>query len=209
MMKVVVFSCDTYSWLIPIFSHFYEKNWPDNPYQTVFVTETEKTKEVTTFCAGKLEWANRMIKYLNSCNDETFLLLSVDYIIEKKVDTNRIKRAEGLCKNNIGCVRLFPLDDKWSRFLFDTNIEGFKEYPLDKRYSISLQASIWQKEFLLEFLRKGETCWQTEGRGSRRIYNSKYRVIWADTAILSYRLRGYMTRGKVIEEMAKWVKENW
>lgn len=207
-MKIVVFSCDTYSWLIPIFLHFYEKSWPDNPYQTVFVTETEKTKGVTTFCAGKLEWTDRMIKYLNSCDDETFLLLSVDYIIEKKVDTDRIKRAENLCRNNIGCVRLYT-HDRWSKFLFDTNIEGFKEYPLDKRYSISLQASIWQKEFLLEFLKKGETCWKTEGRGSIRIHNSKYRVIWNDTAILSYRLRGYMKRGQVIEEMEKWVKENW
>lgn len=208
MMKVVVFSCDTYSWLIPIFSHFYEKNWPNNPYQTVVVTETEKTKEMITFCAGKLEWADRMIKYLNSCTDETFLLLSIDHIIEKKVDTNRIKMAESLCRNNIGCVRL-QAHDKWSCFLFDANIKGFKEYPLNKCYSISLQAAIWQKKFLFEFLKKGETAWQTESQGSRRICNSKYKVIWTDTEILSYKPCGYMNRGRVIEDVAKWVKENW
>jgi len=208
-MKVVVFSCDLYSWLVPIFLHFYEKNWPDNPYQTECVTETKEIKGMTTFCAGKLQWTDRMIKYLNSRNDETFLLLAIDYIIEKKVDTNRVKMAESLCKNNIGCVRLHAHDQLWSRFLFDSNIKDFKEYPLNERYSVSLQASFWQKEFLFEFLKEGETCWQTESQGSGRIHNSKKKVIWTDTEILSYWPGGLMKRKRVNERIAKWVKENW
>ena len=75
MMKVVVFSCDKYSWLVPTFLHFYEKNWPDNPYQTELVTEAIEAEGITTFCTGNLQWADRAIKYLESINEEIFLLL--------------------------------------------------------------------------------------------------------------------------------------
>jgi len=207
-MKAVVFSCDKYLWLIPTFLHFYERNWPDNPYQTEFVTETKKLDGITTFCAGKLPWADRMIEYLNSYNEEIFLLLAEDYIIEKKVDTNRVKMAASLCKDNIGCVRL-NAHDEWSRFLFDTEIKGFKEYPLNKHYSVSLQTSVWQKEFLLEFLQKGETVWQTETEGSKRIQKSNKKIIWTDTPILNYKPGGYMKKGEVSLATSKWVKENW
>lgn len=208
MMKVAVFSCDKYLWLKPIFLHFYRKNWPDNPYQTEFVTETKKIEGMTTFCVGKIPWADIAIKYLKSLNEETLLLLLDDFILNEPVDTDRVKRAEGLCAGDIGCVRL-QAHDQWSCFLFDSRIKGFKEYPLNKRYCVSLQASIWQKKFLFEFLKEGETCWQTESQGSRRIFNSKYRVIWADTAILSYWPGGYMRRRRINEHVAKWVKENW
>ena len=62
-MRVVIFSCDPYLCLIQIFLHFYEKNWPDNPYKTEFVTETRKIEGVSAFYAGKVPWANRAIKY--------------------------------------------------------------------------------------------------------------------------------------------------
>lgn len=208
-MKVIVITCDKYSWLIPTFLHFYEKNWPDNPYQIEFVTETKEVEGMTTFCAGKLQWADRIIKYLKTYNEETFLLLVEDYILKEKVDTNRIKKAENLCGGDIGCVRLNP-HDGLSRFLVSTKIEGFKEYPLDKPYSISLQPSIWQKEFFLKFLRKGETVWQTEIKGSKRIHVSKKKVIWTDIPIITQcRPCGYIQKGKIIKSVERWVKENW
>lgn len=207
-MKVVVFTCDAYLCLIQYFLHFYEKNWLDNPYQTEFVTETKKIEGVTAFYPGKIPWSDRTIKYLESYNEETFLMLLVDQVITKPINTNIIKRAERLCRDDIGCVRL-NLHDKWSQFLFDANIEGFKEYPLNKCYSASLQAAIWQKEFFLEILRTGENIWQIEKRGSKRIRNLKKRVIWIDIPAISYQLSGYMRKGKVVKSVKQWVKENW
>ena len=205
-MKVIVFSCDRYSWLMPTFLHFYRKNWPDNPYETELVTETIKVKDVNTFCVGKLPWADRAIKYLESFDEETFLLLLEDYIINETVNTSRMKVAESLCDGDIGCVQLNP-HNRLSHFLLDTKIEGFKEYPLDKPYSVSLRSSIWQREFFLEVLKKGETAWQTEVNGSKRIQQDSKKVIWADTPIISY--GGYMGKGVVLKSAEQWVKENW
>ena len=209
-MRVVVFTCDRYSWLVPTFLHFYKKKWPDNPYQTDFVTETKKIDGVTTFCTGKIPWADGAIKYLESCNEESFLLFLEDYIITKLINTNMIKKAEKLCVGDIGCVRLNP-HDRFSQFLVDANIDGFKEYPLDKPYSVSLQPSVWQKEFLLEILQKDENIWQTEIEGSKRIWESNKRIIWADIPILTHCNPpfGYLKRGKIRKPAEQWVKENW
>ncbi len=154
-MKVLIYSDDNYLWLLPNFLHFYKKNWADNPYQAEFMTETKKVKGEVTFCTGTLSWADRMINYLKSSEEELFLFLLIDYIINKTVDTVRVRQAEDLCRGDIGCVRL-NAHDHLSHFLINVGIEGFKEYPLDKPYPISWQPSIWQKEFLLEFLKKGE-----------------------------------------------------
>lgn len=208
-MRIVVFTCDAYSWLIPTFLHFYKKMWPDNPYQTDFVTETKDIGQASTFFTGKIPWPDGAIKYFKSTDEEIFLLLLEDYIIKEPIDTDRIKMAESLCRDDIGCVRLNPRD-RLRRHLFDAGIEGFKEYPLDKPYSISLQPSIWQKKFLFEFLKKGEDVWQVENEGSIRIQQSKMRVIWADVPIITMpRAGGYMKKGRVYGTVEQWCKENY
>ncbi|GAH03536.1 unnamed protein product, partial [marine sediment metagenome] len=76
-------------------------------------------------------------------------------------------------------------------------------------YSVSLQTAIWQKEFLLEFLRKGENIWRVEYAGSKRIHTSKKRVIWSDVPIINYQAGGFMRKGKVAKSVKEWVEKNW
>lgn len=207
-MKVVVFSFDKYSWLIPTFLHFYKKNWPDNPYQTILVTETIKAEGINTFCAGKIAWADRAIEYLNSLKDERFILFLEEYILNETVDTNRVKWAESLCAGDVGCVRLYA-HDRLSRFLVDIEIAGFREYPLDVPYSVSMQSSVWQREFFLKILKSGENAWQSETEGSKRVHKFKKKVIWSDDSIINYHPGGYMKKGRVVKSVERWVEENW
>lgn len=216
-MKIVIFSCDSYSWIVPIFLHFYRKHWPDNPYETWVVTETEASGfgagdryalDYPVFYGGKIPWSDRAAKYLNSINDENFLLFLEEYILNKKINNDEIKRADNLCVDDIGCVRLH-LYNSWSSFLFDINIEGFKEYPIEQRYSVSHQASIWQRQLFIDALKQGETNWQMETEGSKRFSRFKKRIIWKDTPALSYHPCGYMRRRKVVKSEEQWVKENW
>lgn len=211
-MKVVVFSWDAYSWLIPTFWHFYRKNWPDNPYKTEFVTETKKLEFGDfVFYGGKVAWVDRAIKYLKQFDEDKFLLFIDDYILEKNVDTDRVRVAENLCKNRIGCVKL-TANPKHSGFLVDTGIKNFKEYPLDAPYSFSGGVAIWQTSFFLDILqlsRPGENIWQTEMKGSKRIQKFNKQIIWSDTPIVNCAAGGYMKKGKPRKRMVKWVKKNW
>ncbi len=207
-MKIVIFSCDKYLWLVPTFLHFYKKMWPDNPYETIVVTETKKLRGVNTFCAGKIPWSDRAAKYLNSIDDEKFLLFLEEYILNTRVDNDEIKRAENLCVNDIGCVRLHAYNS-WSSFLFDSKIKGYKEYPIEQRYSVSHQSSIWQRRLFLDVLKQGETNWQMETEGSKRFPRFGKRIIWKDVPIINYHPCGYMRRRKVVKSEEQWVKENW
>ena len=208
MMKVIIPTCDKYLWIAPTFLHFYKKNWPDNPYQTEYVTEIIKVEGVPTFCVGKLPWADRIMKYLAFYKEEKFLLILDDCVLTSKVDTVKIKEAEKLCTGSIGCVRLSANSTR-RHFLFDVGIPGFKEYPLDKPYLISTQAAFWQKDFFLDCLKKGESIWQTETEGSKRICKSKKRVISSDVPIISHHHGGYIRKGKIVKSVSEWIKENW
>ncbi len=216
-MKVVIFSCDSYSWIVPTFLHFYKKNWPDNPYETVVVTETEASGfgagdpyaiDYGVFYAGKIPWSDRAAKYLNSIDDETFLLFLEEYILNERVNTDEIKRADNLCVDDIGCVRLHAYNS-WSSFLFDSKIKGYKEYPIEQRYSVSHQSSIWQRRLFLDILKRGESNWQMETEGSKRFHKFGKRIIWKDTPIINYHPCGYMRRRKVVKSEEQWVRENW
>ncbi|GAG94112.1 unnamed protein product, partial [marine sediment metagenome] len=46
--------------------------WPDNPYQTDFVTETKEIAGQTPFYTGRIPWADGAIKYFESCDEEKF-----------------------------------------------------------------------------------------------------------------------------------------
>lgn len=207
-MKVVVFTCDEYSWLIPTFWHFYRKNWKDNPYKTEFVTETKKLDfGDSVFYGGKIPWADRITKYLKQLDEDKLFLMLDDYILESSVDSYKVKIGENLCKDDIGCIKLSAKDEGLSRFLIDIGIKGFKKYPLDKPYSLSLQVAIWQKSLFLDVLKQGESIWETEVNGSKRMQNFHKQVLWSDTPAINY--GGYMNKGRPVEEVVEWIKKNW
>lgn len=207
-MKVIVSTCDKYTWIIPVFLHFYRKNWLDNPYQTEIVTETDHI-DGTVFYNEETSWASRLINYLKQSKEDKILLILEDCIIRKTIDTKMIKIAEELCKGNVGCVRLVG-PDKWFNYTTDVGIKGFREYPFNRNYCFSLTSAIWQKQFLLDGLRKGENVWQTEVEGSKRFgqLKSKWRVLWSETPIIDYQGGGLMARGKLHSPVVKWALED-
>lgn len=212
-MKVVIPTCDEYSQIIPTFWHFYKKNWKDNPYKTEFVTETKEFNFGDfVFYGGKISWAERMIKYLKQLDEDKLLLILDDYILKSNIDSHKVKIAESLCKDDIGCVKLAINDEgaSWNGLMVDTEVEGFEEYPdralLGGLHSISFQVAIWQKSALLDILQPGESIWESEVKGSMRF---RKRVLRPNVPIIDYSPCGYMKKGSPVEAVAKWVDENW
>jgi len=204
-MKVVILACNKYTWLVPIFLHFYKKYWPDNPYQTEIVTETGYI-DGTVFYNEETSWSNRLLNYLKQSKENKFLLVMEEHFIDKLVDNQRVEDAEKLCSGNIGCVRLNAIDRWFCKYAVETNIKNFKEYPLDKSYSMSMQTSIWQKQYLLDVLRENEDIWQTEIDGSERLkeLKSKWRILWPKSAIIGYEAGGIMKKGRLWMPIVKW-----
>lgn len=207
-MKVIVLACNRYTWLVPISLHFYIKYWRDNPYQTEIVAEADY-KGGANFDAHGGDWSSWVLNYLRQSKESKFLLIMEDFIIRKPIDTRKVKIAEKLCEGNVGCVRLNGPDKWFRRHAIKTDAEGFGEYPLDKRYSMSLQVSIWQKQYLLDILRENESAWQTEHKGSERLkeLKGKWRILWSESTIIDYNPTGLMSKGELFLPTVKWTMQ--
>ena len=204
-MKVVILTCDNYDWIVPIFLHFYKKYWPEKPYETEIITESNHLDGYVFYTKG-VSWSSGILNYLEQSSDNKFLLLMEDYIIKGPVNTGRVQLAERLCEGNVGCVRLNAPDKYYSRHTIESGTKFYKEYPLDKPYSMSMQAAIWQKQYLIELLRHKEDAWQAELAGSKRIASMKgrWRILWAKSAIIDYQSGGIMRKGQPELSVMKW-----
>ncbi len=207
-MKIVILTCNKYTWLVPIFLHFRKKYWPDNPYPIEIIAETEHV-EGSVFYTKGAPWSSGILNYLKQSDDDKFFLTPEDYIIESMVDTNRVRLAESLCEGNVGCVRL-NTPDKYYRHTVESSVKYFKEYQLDKPYSMSMQAAIWQKRYLIDVLRAGEDAWQAEIIGSKRLatMKGKWRILWPKSAIIDYQAGGIMKAGRPRLSVMRWALED-
>ena len=206
-MKVIVMTCNRNRWLIPVFLHFYKKYWPDNPYQIEIVTDSKRIrKRGEVFYARDPSWASILIKYIKQSEEDKFLVILEDCLIWEKVDTERVKFAEKLCKGNVGYVRLNNMPGIYfKRSTISTKNKGFGEY-VGGRFAMVLHSSIFQKQFLLDVLREGESVWDTERNGTKRINKMKrrWRILWPETNIIDYSHVGIMRKGELQEDVVRW-----
>lgn len=203
-MKVVVSTCDEYAWIIPVFLHFLRKSWPDNPYEIEIITE-KKPIAGKVFYAKGASWSARIINYLKQCGEDKILLIVEDNISCKLVNTEIVQRAEELCEGDVGCVSLKAPPRYYENHSIDSKVKGFREYPLGEKYSISMQATIWQKRYLLDVLREGETIWNFERKGSVRLkkLKGKWRILWADSPAFKFYAGTLMREGRLVTSVVK------
>lgn len=205
-MKIIVITCDKYAWIIPIFLHFFRKYWPDNPYEIEIITnENHIDGNVFYGHSGESRWGKRVIDYLKQSKEDKFLMFLDDYLLSEIVNTEKIQRAEETCKDNIGSVNLHAPPRYFEDHTINSNIKGFREYPVDGNYSFSDGPVIYQKQYLLDILRD-EDVWKSEVKGSKRLaeMKGKWRVLWAESRLVIYPWGGLMRRGKFRFDPAKW-----
>jgi len=209
-MKIVLLTCDEYRWLVPVFSYFLKKYWPDNPYEVEIVTESEHIDGDAVYYAGKSSWSSMLIKYLKQSKEDKILLIVEDYLFKSTVNTARVKTAEKFCEGNVGCVRLGNCPHKYFKkhTVRYSHAKGFREYSLEHRFSTVIHIAFFQRQFLLDILKKGENVWQAENNGAKRLrkMESKWRVLWPEANIIDYlHVGGLIRKGKLRPQALKWV----
>lgn len=207
-MKIVILTCDEYAWIVPFCLYFYKKYWPDNPYQTEIITESNHMDGSVYYTEGA-SWSSGILSYIKQSKENKFILIQEDFLIESPVDTTKIRKAELLCKGDVGCVRLTNTPHRYfQRHSVDSDISGFREYPLSGRFAMTTQMGICQKSFLFDALRENETAWETEKNGSERLarLTHKWKIIWPENRIVNYHDGGLMRKGALRPEVLKWMK---
>ncbi|WP_024787510.1 hypothetical protein [Lebetimonas sp. JH369] len=107
-----------------------------------------------------ISFSKSLLSYLESIDDEYFILMLDDFIILKEVDNSKIEKAFEFIKSKNGVyLRLIPnpkgdikIDENYSKF------DVKKGVP----YITSLQMAIWKKEFLIQLLKYDFNPWEFE-----------------------------------------------
>lgn len=175
-MKIICTTSNSYKHIVPIFIHLFNKYWGD-PIEIVGYEHPgcELPANFTFHSMGvqsgnKQDFSNDLRKYFEK-QDQYFIWLMEDTFI-KEVDFEKLGKCKVLfhSKMNIGRISLSSdsLKHYTSKPIYDTLLLGVGNHctihstPPDSDYRLSTQPAIWNRDYLLKWLRPDHSPWEFE-----------------------------------------------
>lgn len=177
-LSLLVGSCDKYDFIWDKFFTLFDKYWDHNiNINKYFITENKPAnhKDFKSLCVGKYIWTKFAALAVEQVDTDYILWMQDDYFLRKTINLDQFKYYMYFVESN-DVDRLGIHDHSYLyRYARSTN-EMFRlaQYSL---YTLSLQASIWNRKFLLSLLKeKDETNWQFEIDGTVRLNKAKHKI---------------------------------
>lgn len=166
-MSLVVFSCDAYNDLWEDFFRYLNIYWEDRLNESYLVNNRNQfeCKGIKVINAGDGDWSTRARIALEQINTPYVMIFLEDYFLAKKIDNRKIEEAvlfmesEGIhyYKLELSAVRSYQNWKSYKDTKYIFNI------PRTQNYGIDTSISLWNKDFLLELLGKGDySAWKFE-----------------------------------------------
>jgi hypothetical protein len=164
-MKVICTTSNKYLHLIQVFTYLFNKYWSSEQEVTILGYDKPKCllpANFTFYSMGKQgpkeEWSTDLRKYFEQVEDDSWCWLMEDTFL-KRVDLVKVARALVYTNNYIG--RFDLTNDVQKRFHKTIGNEMVMAMP-GTSYLLSTQPSIWNRNFLLEYLTPGLDPWAFE-----------------------------------------------
>lgn len=187
-LTILVSTCDSYKDLWEPFYQCLTKYVLLN-CDVVFVSESLKFNKFKTITPGFLPWGERNLIALESIETDYILWLLEDYFyIEPLRQIDVLKYLKFIIENDIDRLQISPdwhNEDIYSFINKKNQLPLFKYSKVESSipYSVSLQPSIWKKEYILQILKKDYSPWDLEVKGS--ILNKSEKV-FIDSSITQH-----------------------
>lgn len=197
--RVFIPTCRPYYWIIPAFSLLFRRYWseqqevvvagyepildymPDNfewPDNWGFYSIDDKTYPQN-------RWSDGVIKFLQAMPDELCILMLEDMLLVRTVDVRTVASLADYMMQHKEVVRIDLTTD---RLYAGASPGQLPEYGYwgstdliwsepESPYHLSLQASIWRREYLLHYMVPGETPWDLEMAGTTRLSSTPELVV--------------------------------
>ncbi|MBQ5531896.1 MAG: hypothetical protein IIT98_07855 [Kiritimatiellae bacterium] len=171
---VLVCSCDGYSDLHRPFSRLWLKYWPDCPFDTVLLTETDPGADAepcfsrVIACGKGMDWCAMLSYALKRIDTPRVILAMDDYLLSGRVDTRLVLKRLGQAERwNAANLRLLPNPPpgRSNTLPFDGDDSLFRYKP-STGYCIATQTGIWDKDFLADLAEGKGSAWEFERYGS-------------------------------------------
>jgi hypothetical protein len=203
-VSAVVVSYDGAADIWPGFFTLLSRFWADLPYPLYLISNhlTFADPRVTALCVGDdLSWSETLMRGLERISTQYVLLMLDDFFLTAPVDTALVVRLHhAMVARGAAYLRLVanPAADSpcpdWP--MIGTISKGAP-------YRASLQMAFWRRSALIELLRRDESAWDFEIKGSRRsdAMREDFLGVCGDFAIIPY--RHVLRRGKLLPDAVR------
>ena len=162
--KIIVTTSDHYHHCLPIFFKCWEKHW-GGPIELAGYKEPDKLPPYVTFVSmgeqgAPEDFSTDLAKYF-STQPDWFIWMMEDTFI-KGVDRFEIEFLTGFCKRGVGRIGLTRDVVKREHEVIWTGDYSIAKADPKSAYRLSTQPSIWNRSFLLQYLKPGLTPWKFE-----------------------------------------------
>lgn len=169
-LSILICSCDEYIDIWPAFFFFLKKHWPNCSWPIFLMTNHEKWSypNLSVINVGDGAWGTRFLCALNELKTRYALILMEDYLLLKPPDESFINAAMNYMREErVSYLRLFPLPgpDRIINRLQDIDIG---EIEPGSDYRVSLQASLWDVDYIKKLVRPEDSPWDFELAGTKR-----------------------------------------
>ena len=180
-IKIYVLGCAKYADLFKEFTERFQKYWGSPFLAYISPYDIER-------------WSNGVIDFLNSIDDEYFILLHEDFYLTELVDLETINKLYKLA-----------VEEKADRVSLMGNhspertekVSWYNVYKPNQPYQVSFEASVQRRGFLLDHLRPNENPWDSERHPIKRGVNGK--ILTSDKPCIFYGDK--LRQGKLQEEI--------
>ena len=182
-MKVYVATSNLYVGLIPEMAARLNRYWPDQDVTILGfdVAPPEFPKNFKFHSLGVQadfgrSWTDPLKPFFESIDDEYFVLLLDDYFLTAPVDPEMIRYAETMVEAG---VDKFDLSDDRSkeRYRLYKHYSGVIESAQCAAYRVSLQAAIWNRLYLLRYMKPSRSAWDFECDGYKEAFNDGAKIL--------------------------------
>lgn len=228
-LTILVSSCDKNADLWPVFFQIFKKKWPDCPCRIILNTETQSYSfdglNIECLCVSNnktdkttlsYNWSDRLIDNLKQIKTKYTLFLLEDFYIKNQVNTldveSLVKKLETI--KNFGALYLSDNESNYPSY-YNKKINLYKRHKFN-HYKINATPAIWNTKVLLKILKKHESPWDFEFKGTNRAIlfsNKKFFCTYNRyfnsnlPQIFNFNLAEQLARGKWTEEAVKFLTE--
>tara|TARA_R110000868_G_scaffold66884_5_gene198906 strand:- start:1052 stop:1702 length:651 start_codon:yes stop_codon:yes gene_type:complete len=178
---ILIGSCDKYHYLWDHFNYLFHKYWDGKIDVKKYIITQEadaRLNGIENIKVGDPSYTLGLKRALDLMNVDNILWLQDDYFFRRKIDYKEFERYFNLFIE--WQADRFGIHEDSELYSKQNVVENINKLSQNSLYTISLQASLWNVNFLYKLLDKDESPWEFEVDGSSRLnFSNRHRIFYA------------------------------